>query len=598
LPHSSLFQALVLGEQGKIPEDIREQFIVTGIAHLLAISGDHLGIVAFLVFSSILWLLKRSEIFLLSLPVRKWAAALTIPCLLLYTFIAGGGISVIRATIMVILFLLSIVFDRERHLLYTLALAALLILLFSPPSLFDVSFQLSFLAVLSILYLVPRLLRSLKREGMPIPSEFSWRQRAWKYVVLSFWVTVVAILGTAPFVAFHFNRVSLIGFLANLFAVPWVGFLIVPISLMASLLSFFFYPLASLLISMNQFLAALLLNMVDFFASIPFASIDLSTPTALEIILFYLLLFLAVHLRKGKKIRFLFVGVFILLSADIAYWNLKDLFRKDLTLTFLDVGHGDSILVEFPGGKTMLIDGGGLHEDRFDTGKSAIAPFLRSKKIRKIDTLVLTHPDPDHMKGLNFIASRFSIGRFLDNGARTDAEAYLRLEETLRRRNIERFSLNENAKSQTIGGVEMSILNPPAGVSGALRNQTPTGVNNQSLVMRFRFKNVILLLTGDVEREAEERMVRKGHALRAHILKVPHHGSLSSSSLAFLETAKPECAILSVGERNVGRLPHAEVMERYKRLGTKMFRTDRQGAITVKTDGEKMEIKTFLKGSD
>ena len=155
---------------------MKEHFIVTGIAHLLAISGDHLGIVALLSFSLLIWILKRSEFLLLSISVKKWAAGLTIPCILLYTFIAGGGISVIRATIMVIIFFLSILFNRERNLLHTLALAAFLILIFSPPSLFDVSFQLSFLAVLSILYLVPRILKGLKREGIPISIKTSWKQ--------------------------------------------------------------------------------------------------------------------------------------------------------------------------------------------------------------------------------------------------------------------------------------------------------------------------------------------------------------------------------------------------------------------------------------
>ncbi len=595
LPSSSIFQALVLGEQGNIPEDVRESFITTGIAHLLAISGDHLGIVALLSFSLFLWVMKRSDFLLLSLSVKKWAAALTIPCLLLYTFIAGGGISVIRATIMVITFFLSIVFDRERHLLHTLALAALLILLFSPPSLFDVSFQLSFLAVLSILYLVPRVYRDLRREEMNIPPEISWKQKIWKYVKLSFIVTVVAILGTAPFVALHFNRVSLIGFLANLFVVPWVGFLIVPVTLIASIFSFFFYPFASLLITVDQFLATILFKVVAFFASIPFASIYIPTPTALEMILYYLLLFLGVHLRKGKKIKYLFVGICILLAADLAYWNLKDRLRKDLTLTFIDVGHGDSILVEFPKGKRMLIDGGGLHEDRFDVGKNVIAPFLWKKKIQRIDTLVLTHPDPDHLKGLNFIASQFKIGRFWDNGLRGDSEFYLELEKTLQRRKIDRFPLNENINSQVINGVEISFLNPPAGSAGPVRHRNPAYLNNQSLVIRLRFKNIVLLLTGDVEKEAEERMVRKGYPLRAHILKVPHHGSSSSSSLIFLEKVNPDHAIISVGERTIGRLPHPEVIERYKRLGSKIFRTDQHGAITVMTDGEKIEIKTSLK---
>ena len=168
-PASSILKALVLGEQRDVPEETSEHFVVTGIAHLLAISGDHLGIVALLSFSLLIWILKRSEFLLLSTSVKKWAAGLTIPCILLYTFIAGGGISVIRATIMVIIFFLSILFNRERNLLHTLALAAFIILLVSPPSLFDVSFQLSFLAVLSILYLVPRLLPALKREELPHP---------------------------------------------------------------------------------------------------------------------------------------------------------------------------------------------------------------------------------------------------------------------------------------------------------------------------------------------------------------------------------------------------------------------------------------------
>jgi competence protein ComEC len=595
LPSSSIFQALVLGEQGKIPEELRERFIVSGIAHLLAISGAHLGIVAFLSFSLFLWVMKRSEFLLLSFSVTKWAAVLTIPILLLYTFIAGGRISMIRAAIMAITFFLSIVFDRERHLLHTLALAAFLILLFSPPALFDVSFQLSFLAVLSILYLVPRILRNMKREESLNPPEISWGWKIWKYMRLSFIITVVATLGTAPFVALHFNRVSLIGFLANLFAIPWVGFLIVPISLIASLFSFFFYPLASLLITVNQFSAYLLLKVVALFASIPFASIHIPTPTALEIILYYLLLLSWVHLRKGKKVKYLFIGICILLAFDLAYWNLKDRFRKDLTLTFIDVGHGDSILVEFPKGKRMLLDGGGLHDDRFDIGKNVIAPFLWKKKIQRIDTLVLTHPDPDHLKGLNFIASRFSIGQFWDNGLSGDSESYLRLEETLQRRKIERSSLNENTNPQRIHGVEISFLNPPAGSAGPVRHRNPAWLNNHSLVMRLRFNKIVLLLTGDAEKEAEERMVRKGHPLRAHILKVPHHGSSTSSSSIFLERVKPDHAIISVGERTLGRLPHPEVMQRYCRSGAKVFRTDQHGAITVITDGERIEIKTFLK---
>lgn len=591
---SGILKALVLGERGDISEEVTEHFIVTGIAHLLAISGDHLGIVAFLSFSLLTWILKRSELLLLSISVKKWAAALTIPCILLYTFIAGGGISVIRATIMVITFFLSILFNRERNLLHTLVLAAFLILLFSPPSLFDVSFQLSFLAVLSILYLVPRILRGLKGEEISLFPKASWGEKIWGYMKISLIVTGVAIIGTAPFVALHFNRVSPIGLVTNLLFVPWVGFIIVPLSLIASLLSFFFYPLATLLIHVNDFLTMILLRTVAFFASFPYASFFISTPTALEIILFCLLLFSFVHLQKGKAVRYLFLALCMTLLLDLAFWNLKGWFQKDLIITFIDVGHGDSILIEFPKGKRMLIDGGGLYEDRFDIGKNVIAPLLWKKKIGKIDILALTHPDPDHLKGLNFIATHFSVGQFWDSGLQEDSDSYLQLKETLLKKKIEWLSLNEKTPPQMIHGVQISILNPPTRKESPRKAQDPTFLNNQSLVMKIQFKNIGLLLTGDIEKEAEYRMLRVELPLKVDILKVPHHGSSSSSTPLFLERVKPAYAILSVGERNIGKLPHPEVLKKYRQLGSRILRTDRHGAITVITDGEGMEIKTFL----
>ena len=594
-PPSNIFQALVLGEQENIPEEVKEHFILTGTAHLLAISGDQFGIVAFLSFSFLIWILKRSEFLLLSISVRKWAAGLTIPCIVLYAFIAGGGISVIRAMIMLMTFLFSILLGRERNLLHTLALAAFLILIFSPPSLFDVSFQLSFLAVFSILYGVPRILRGLKEEGISLSPKTSWKQNIWNYLKISLLVTGVAILGTSPLVALHFNRISPIGFVTNLFVIPWVGFLIVPLSLVASIFSFFFSPFATLLLNMNSFITLILLRVLAFLASIPFASFFVSTPTAFEITLFYLLLFSALHLKKRRGMQYLLMGLCAILILDLTFHHVKGLFQKNLAMTFIDVGQGDSILIELPKGKRMLIDGGGLYGDRFDIGKNVIAPFLWKKKIRRIDYLILTHPDPDHLKGLNFIASHFSIGQFWESGLRSDSEFYSGLEETLLKKKVDRFSLNEKTPPQVIHGVQISFLNPPGMVEPYKGGRNPSFFNNQSLVIKLKFKNVEVLLPGDIEKEAEYRLMREGYSLGADILKIPHHGSASSSTPLFLERVKPAYAVLSVGERNIGRLPHPEVLRRYEQLGARIFRTDKHGAITVITDGEKIEIKPFVK---
>ena len=244
----------------------------------------------------------------------------------------------------------------------------------------------------------------------------------------------------------------------------------------------------------------------------------------------------------------------------------------------------------------MLIDGGGLYEDRFDIGKNIIAPLLWKKKIRRIDTLVLTHPDPDHLKGLNFIASQFSIAQFWDNGFQTESEPYLQLKKILFEKKIKTQSLNEESVPQIINGVEISILNPPVWNATQRTVQNLLDLNNSSLVVKLRFKNISVLLAADIGKEAEDRMLRKGYPLRADILKIPHHGSSSSSSPLFLERVKPTYAILSVGKRNIGKLPHLDVLKRYSQLGSKVFRTDQHGAITVMTDGENIEVKTFLKG--
>jgi competence protein ComEC len=592
---TGICQALVIGEQGMVPQGVRDLFTTTGIAHLLAISGDQFGIIAFLAFSVLFWVVKRSERILLSGAAKKLTAAMTIPLLVVYTLIAGGGISVVRAMIMVTTFFLSILFDRERNLLHTLVLAAFLILIISPPSLFDVSFQLSFLAVLSIVYLIPLVVKRFTPEKPILPDSKSRLEKLWRYGKIAFLVTTVATLGTAPFVALHFNRLSPVGLITNLFAVPWVGFLLLPLSLAASVLSFFSFPVAAILMQANGLIAKGLVSTLGLFASIPFASFFVSTPTWVEIMLFYLLLFTFVHIRKKKATVWAFLILCVLAALDFSYWTLRGSFQKNLVVTFLDVGHGDSILVEFPKGKKMLIDGGGFHDERLDTGKHIVAPFLWKSKIHTIDYMVLTHPDPDHLKGLGFIASHFKIGQFWSNNLPIPTEPLELLKETLSREGVAKREIDEAHPALAIHGVQISVLNPRAGGELPHKSPNPLFLNNQSLVLKFEFRNITLLLPADIGQEAEYRMMRKGYLLKADLLKVPHHGSASSSSPLFLEKVRPEYAIFSVGERSRGRLPNPEVLARYLRAGAKVFRTDRDGAITVVTDGEKLQVKTFVK---
>ena len=197
-----------------------------------------------------------------------------------------------------------------------------------------------------------------------------------------------------------------------------------------------------------------------------------------------------------------------------------------------------------------------------------------------------------------FVAANFGVGQFWSTGIRAKSEAYLQLEEILSKKKIQRFILDDKVLPLVIEGVKIIFLNPP-GTEGLQRmSRNRMWVNNTSLVLRLQFRNVSFLLPGDIGQEAEYRMMREGYSLKSDLLKVPHHGSASSSSPDFLERVKPAYAIFTVGERNIGHLPNPEVMKRYRQIGSRIFRTDRDGAITVITDGEKIEIKTFTKSEN
>jgi competence protein ComEC len=588
-----ILKALILGEREEIAEEVREEFIVAGVAHIIAISGLHMGIIALVIFSLAKWSLRHCEALVLSLNIHKLSAAATIPPLILYTFIAGARIPTIRAAIMIIIYLVSILLDRHRNIYNTLAVAALVILLVSPPSLFDVSFQLSFVAVLAILYLVPRLSAIVpKPHPLLVKKPSMYRTLSRKFLDFAF-ISLAAMVGTWPLVAYHFNRISFTGFLSNLIVVPLVG-LIVPLGLITSLAVLISAPLSSLLATFASSLSYLLIWIVHLFALIPRASEYLITPTLLETGLCYLLILYITNIRRIKRLGVISVFLFAAITADISYWYVQTRLINTLRVTFIDVGQGDSILVEFPRGKRMLVDGGGFYDDSFDVGRNVVAPVLWRKKIATLHYLVLTHPHPDHLNGLQFIANTFQIGEFWENGEGSSSAPYFNLVDIVRRNRIPRHTVHNEIPPRWINDVKLEVLNPSRG--GMMGGKDPwSQFNNRSIVLKITYKNHRFLLTGDIEVEAEAQLVKSGKDLRAEVLKVPHHGSQSSSTGEFLEVVKPSYAIFTVGFRNIFNLPNRKVLSRYEDLGCHTSKTDRDGAVSFETDGEKLIVRPFLK---
>lgn len=282
--------------------------------------------------------------------------------------------------------------------------------------------------------------------------------------------------------------------------------------------------------------------------------------------------------------------VLILLLAALAILVWAVVLRQPshlLKVTFLDVGQGDSAFIQFPYGGNMLIDGG--QGGRYDMGKRVLTPFLRRKGVRRIDILLLTHPHADHVGGLPTVLRNFEVGLVLESGQSHTTYSY---EEFLRLVEEKKIPYRVVKDGESIEGykrVKIHVLNPPP----TLLEGTRSDLNNNSVVLKLIYGKTSLLLSADIEAEAEERLLSYGHLLKSTLIKVPHQGSHSSSTKPFLKLVDPEAAIISVGRRNPFGHPSAVVLKRYQEMGIRTYRTDRQGAVIFTTDGRKCWIKTM-----
>ncbi len=605
---AAVLRALIIGDKSRIDPEVRQDFQSVGAAHVLAISGLHVGTVAFLAYQVWWWLLGRSRYLLIAWSVPKSAATLTVPVVLVYAVLAGGSVSTWRAVTMACVFLGAILFDQKEEGMRSLALAALIICSLWPGAVFDASFQLSFAAVLAILLGLHRF-----RAGRePVEETEAWWQQDWarrlvRPLSLFCVVSLSAMAGSLPLVAVHFHIVSFVGLLANLLVVPLLGSgVIVPGLVAAGIVSLLSRHnvrkivvilglVAVALLTVNVGAAAVLVKLagwivqamvwlVETLAAFPYAATYIVTPTPFEIALFYglcvtLLFFSRITPPALRKMLLVcLVGAVLI---DGGYWIAQRYFRTGLRVTFLDVGQGDATVIEFPGSHVMVIDGGGFLSQTFDSGEAILAPFLWQKKIGRVDTLVLTHPHLDHYGGLEFLARHFGVASFWSNGRQSKgSRRFTALGEILTERDIERHVLCRGADvpRPEIGGVRIQVLHPPCGRTGL-------DTNNSSLVLRLSHGEVDVLLTGDVEATAEAMLLSTQGTLDSEILKVPHHGSRTSSSPRFLEAVSPDVAVASLGHLNRFDFPSPEVVERYERQDVEFLRTDTAGAVTITSDG-------------
>lgn len=592
---AAIATALITGDQSGIAEEIRDRFSITGVAHLLAISGLHIGIIALISFTLLKSLFRCSTRLMLMTNITKLAACITLFPVSIYCLIAGAGIAAIRATVMVIFYLLSIIIDRQDDLWNTLALAAFCILVVCPSSLFDPSFQLSFSSVAAILYLTPRFPIAFGKKSPDFPGlRRPWYKALASQGIAMLTVTLSATLGTAPIVSLYFNRCSPWGLPANLIVVPITGFVVVPLGLLSSLLLFVAEPLAMVTVQIMQVFLNLSAAAVYFFSRMPYADYRTATPTIPELVLYYAGLFLLFTGRRSPMRRYALTAVGFIFIINCGYWHYQVHLNPRLRITAIDVGQGDAALLQLPKGKAMLIDGGGSYDNSFDLGGMVVAPLLWKKKIKHIDVLVLSHPHPDHLNGLIPVMKHFSIGEVWTNGASIETDAFKEFEGIRAAKKIKQAVMARGHPPAYINGVGIEFLHPGQSCGESMITSANDRMNNNSLALRLTFREVNIIFTGDMYAAAEREIMALFPGLRSTILKIPHHGSATSSSKAFLEKLAPRIALLSVGRDNSFNLPHPAVIKRYENIGCTVYRTDEDGAVTVETDGQFVHIRTYL----
>lgn len=578
-PDGAVLRALVLGDGGAVPKPVSELYTRTGVNHILSISGFHVGVIAFFVFHLLFRTARLSQFLLLHGRLRRSVLLLTIPVLLFYLFLTGTAPATARSVVMIVSFIVAMLLERESDPLNSLMLAALVILAASPAALFDISFQLSFLAIWGILVLTPFLMAPFRNleEGIA------------RKLLLFLMVSVAATVATIVPVSLYFHRATLTGLAANFLIVPLMGYGAVVLGFSALPLLILFPPAAEVLLAPAAFLVRLSGGILFVLDRLPLLPVWRTTGIDLLLVLLGLATISFVNARRARiaclcTLAALFAAVRVASPVEAA---------GKLRIDFFSVGQGEATLVTFPDGRRMLVDGGGNpREGGSDPGERLLAPALWSMGVDRIDYLVLTHAHPDHLKGMLFPARVFRIGEFWETGLGGKESGYSELRGILAAKGVPVRRVDASTPPVSVGDVRIEFLSP-SDAERRCASDEYGDLNEGSLVFRLRMGDFALLFTGDIGPVAEERLSRTPSAVRCTILKAPHHGSARSCSERMLAAASPVCSLIGAGYGNRFRLPAARTLSRLQGRGVRVYRTDLDGTVTVTCGSGKWSVSTF-----
>jgi competence protein ComEC len=496
----------------------------------------------------------------------------------LYALIAGAELATVRSLIMITLGLIAVWFGYERHLHHAMAAAALVIVLHDPRAIFDISFQLSFLSVLVILQ-TGWWIGRWREQLLPVQHDLARTVAVYSRDVLV--LSGAVTLASFPLVALYFNQFPWMGVLTNMIAIPFTGVVVVPLGLLAAAWTVLTDARELVMGQTFDELLAWMIQGLRWCAAIPGGEWRVSAPSIPAAALFYAGLCAAGASVAATRLRIIGAGASLCVAM---WWILSPRMGVDedrWRVTFLDVGQGDSAVVELPDGQTILIDGGARYE-RFDMGRGVVAPFLWNRGIRRLDYVLGTHQQLDHVSGLIWVLRHFSVGQYWGTRVERPEQFVVDLNAALIEKQLHERIAVSGQELLPSGPCRLLILNPPPGSRTRLpdRSQSGTALNNQSIVSRLQCSVHTVLFTGDIEFEGLQGLGEEGRQ-PVTLVKVPHHGARSSLDRDWIARLRPRYAVISVGRDNPYGHPVPSVLEAYQAQQVALYRTDLDGAIWI-----------------
>jgi len=560
-PASAVVKALLLGERQDVERSILQQFQRTGIVHVLAISGLHVGFILmlFLLFFGLIGLSYNKRI-LFSLFF-----------LFLFIALVNFKAPVLRAGIMAALYFAAQAGQKKVSSLNIIGVAGLVILFFSPQQLLMPGFQFSFAAVGGILYAYPKFkTTALFRTRSHLIN---------KWIMQPFMVSLAAVLATVPLTWYYYGTLQTGAVFINVLLIPLIGGFVI--------IGFIFILIASLGLGISAGIGQLIyfyfmgiLKLNAFCAQIPFVQFTLVKPSLISLLLIILFIFFLFNLQKKLWLPAVFLLTFLFI--------LNSTTSNHLRISFVNVGQGDAAIVEFPNGKVMVVDGGD-RKFTFDSGDRYLIPLLNYYGIKKIDYLIGTHAHSDHFGGLISIIKKFPVDTLILSRYPGKSKLYQKFLSTAQFKNVP-VSYKERGQEILIGQNYRIYVLHPFGSYVQANTFSGNEVNNSSLVLKVCYGDCSFLLTGDLEQNAEKDLLGFKSILNSDVLKAGHHGSKTSTSADFLDLVQPNYSVISVGKRNKFFHPSRLTMQRLKQNAAHPLRTDRFGALVFESDGKEVRL--------